>query len=176
MIEPEHAGDGFAIVNASGHDHADGGAEGEEFDFDNFILLRLSGAGTQAFGQVNGHGFGDEARTGIEIQDSLPAGGGEARLLEQFTFGRGQLAFASVNSACAEFPEKLLSGVAILAHQQDAGLGVSFVDCENHNGAGVAYDVATAAHARGLEYLIGGDPEGGATIGFDGRKHASFGF
>jgi len=133
VIEPEHASDGFAIVNASGHDHADGGAEGEEFDFDNFILLRLSGAGAQALGQVNGHGFGNEARTGIEIHDSLPACGSEARLLKQFTFGRGQLAFALVHSASAEFPEELLSGVAILANQQDARLGMSFVDCENHD-------------------------------------------
>jgi hypothetical protein len=34
VTEPENAGDGFAIMNASAHHHADGGAKREEFDLD----------------------------------------------------------------------------------------------------------------------------------------------
>jgi hypothetical protein len=64
--------------------------------------------------------------------------------------------------------------MAVLAHQQDAGLGVSLVNRENYDRTGVAHDVATAAHAGGLQNLIGRDPKGRATINLDGRKHTSF--
>src|SRR5579863_5481343 len=83
VTDPEHACNGLAIMNASGHDHADGDAEREEFEFDDFILFRLRGAGTQAAGKINGHGFSHEARAGIEIQDSLPASGSVAGLFEE---------------------------------------------------------------------------------------------
>jgi len=46
VIEPEHAGNGLAIVNAPGHYHADGGAEREEFDFYDLIFFWLGGART----------------------------------------------------------------------------------------------------------------------------------
>ena len=174
MIEPKHASYGLAIVNASSHYIADDGAEREEFDFDDFILLWLCGSWAQAPGQINGHGLRNEAGTGIVVQDSLPATGGVAGLLKKLAFGRGQLIFTLVNSPGAKLPQKLLGGVAILAHQQDARLGTGFVNRENYDRASVTHDVATAAYAGRLEDLIRGDPEGRPTIGLDGRKHASF--
>src|SRR5271166_3248304 len=174
--EPEYAGDGFAVLHAASHHHADERAEGEEFNFNDFVLLGLRDSGTQAPRQVNGHGFGNEAGAGIEPQNPLPARSGVTRLLEQFAFGSGQLAFAVINTARAQLPQILLSGMAILAHQQHTRLGASFVHGHNYNRAGMPHDVPTATQAPRFQHLVGGDPEGRSTVDLNRRKHASFGF
>src|SRR5580692_3719170 len=175
LIEPEYARYGFAIVEATGRYHADGDAQREKFRLDDFIFLRLRDAGTQACRHVNGHSFGDKTGAGIKLQDSLPAGASITGFLEQFAFGRSQFVFSLINAARAEFPEILLSGMSILAHQQHVRLGMGLVNRENHDRAGVVHDVATATHAGRLQHLISRDPKGWATVGFDRRKNASFG-
>ena len=175
LSKPEHALDRLAIVNAAGHYHVYDDAQGKKFSLDDFIFLRLRDAGTQARRQINGHGFGNKTGARIKLQDSLPAGGSIAGFLEQFAFGRSQFVFSLINATRAELPEILLSGMAILAHQQHVRVGAGLVSRENHDRAGVVHDVATAAHAGRLQHLIRGYPKGGATVGFDRRKNASFG-
>lgn len=176
MTEPKYAGDGLAVVNVAGHHHTDGSAEREELNFNDFILFGLRRAWSQTRRHINRHGFGNEARTRIELQDPFPMGGSIAGFLHQFALGRSQLVFALIYSSRAKLPEKLLSGVAILAYQQHASLGAGFIDREDDHRTGVPDNVATATDAGRFQHLIGRDPERGAAIGFYGRKHTSFGF
>ena len=176
MTEAEYAGDGFSILNAAGHYHVYESAQREESDLDYLVLLGLRSAWMQAPRQVDGHGFSDKTRTGIKLQDSLPARGCVACLLDQFAFGSRQFAFAGIDAPSAELPEILLSGVSILADEQHARLGMSFVDRKNYYRSGMAHNVAAAAHAPWFQHLVGGDPESRPTVDFDGRKQAGFGF
>ena len=71
--------------------------------------------------------------------------------------------------------QRLLGGMAILALQQDAGLGAAIVDRQDDDRSGVPHDVAAGADSAGLLDLVGGDPESRSAIDLAGREHTGFG-
>ena len=73
----------------------------------------------------------------------------------------GDELFAGLDAAGGEFEQELAGGMALLADEQDAGVGGVGVSVhgEDDDGAVVADDLAGGADAAGLGDLIAGDPE-----------------
>ena len=129
---------------------------------------------TQAARVVEIHGLGQKARAGVEAQNASPARGGVAGLFQQFAFGGDQIIFAFVDASGGQFPEKLAGGVAVLAFEQNAGLGSAFFDREDHDRSGVTHDVAAGAHAAGFENFVGSDAEGRSVVDLAGGEDAGW--
>ena len=116
------------------------------------------------------------------MQDSLPLAGAVSGFFEQFALGSGERGFAIVDASGGQFPHHRLRGVAILAFEQDAGLGLAggfrraivgqIIDGENNDGSGMPYDIATSTHASRFFHFIGGDAEYRAPVTDSGREDA----
>jgi len=69
-----------------------------------------------------------------------------------------------IDASCREFPHHGLSGVAILALEQNGRLGLAVIHRENHNGARVADHIAAGANAARFGDLVCGNAENGSAI------------
>ena len=94
--------------------------------------------------------------------------------------------FAGFDAAGGKFDEELAGGVAVLALEDDVGVGgiAGFVDGEDDDGTVVTNDVADVDVAAGLFDLVGEDGEdftfvgefGGDELGFAERLFLCGGF
>jgi len=166
--------------------------EGEEFgerdveEIDFFVEFGLGDSGFEVFGEVDLHGLGDEAGTGKVADEAGPFAGAEAGLFDELAFGGGEGSFAGIDGAGGEFEEILGGGVAVLALDEDEGVGGirGGVDGEDDDGAIVADDVAGSGDAVGFGDFVGGDGEDfsfegylrGEDDGFFGVCLGSFGW
>src|SRR5580704_10564953 len=112
--EPENSADGFSVADAAVQRHLTRSRQGEKASCDSLIGFGLRFTRPQTAGQVDGHGFVEEAGADIEMQDSLPMAGGEAGLLEQLAASGCERRFAFVDAAGGQLPPHGLGGMAIL--------------------------------------------------------------
>ena len=79
-----------------------------------------------------------------------------AGLFGQLALGAGESVFAGFELAGRQFPQKLPSGVTVLALDDDPGIFLVFraVDGQDDHAAVVADDVAFALAAAGLDQLV----------------------
>ena len=127
--------------------------------------------GAQAAREVQIHSLGQETRAGVEAQNRAPAGSGVAGLLEKFALGGCQIVFTFIDAARRQLPQHLACGMAILAFEQDLGLGATVFNREDHHRTGVVDNIATGVHAAGFEDFVGRDAEGGSVVNLAGRKN-----
>ena len=73
--------------------------------------------------EIDSHSLVKEARTGVEMKDTPPSSGGVTRFFEQFAARRGQRGLTFVNPAGGQFPHHGLSGMSVLALEQNEGFG-----------------------------------------------------
>jgi hypothetical protein len=172
----ENTDEGLAVLNFAVVDEAEDFGERSHVDLDLLVVLGGSLAESEIFGEKDGHGFCEEAGAGIVIGVFRPLFGAIASLFDEFALAGGKEFFAGFDAARRKFEEDLAGGVAVLADEEDVGVGgVGFgVDSEDDDGAVVADDVATAGDAAGLNDLVAGDPEGFALV--DGLGGKSFAF
>lgn len=142
---------------------------------DDFVGFGLRLADAKASGEIDGHGFGDEARTGIKVKDAAPTGGGIAGFLEEFALSRWQRLFAGVDATGRDLPQKIVGGVAILALEEDAWSRSRFIDGENYDRAIVMNNVAASADAAGFLHIVRGHPKDTAAIDGARRNYFRFG-
>ena len=145
-------------------------------DLDALVVFRGGLAEGEVFGEEDVHGFGEEAGAG-EVFDVLrPLFGAVASLFDELAFGGGDELFAGFDAASGEFEEELAGGVAVLADEEDVGVGgVGFsVDGEDDDGAVVADDVACGVDAAGFGDFVAGDEEDFALVDGLRGEGASF--
>src|SRR5208282_6501701 len=88
LRQPQDAADRLGIANAAVEGHPLRLRQGKESGCDPLVRFRLSNARLQSPGQVDGHGFVQEAGTHVEVQNSLPLEGAVACFFEQLALGR----------------------------------------------------------------------------------------
>lgn len=159
LPEPEDSAYGFGIADTAIERHLSGLRQGKEAGGDLLISFGLSLASAQAAGKINGHGFVEETRADVEMEDFFPVASGKAGLFEQLAAGGGERRFAFVNTSGGQFPHHGLGGMAILTLEKDAGLGAGVVDGQNHDGSRVADYIAAGANPAGLFDHVGSDVE-----------------
>ncbi len=174
MIEPEHRGDRFAVLDFVVQNHFHRFGQGNQMDFNDFIVFRFGLASAQAGGEIHRHGFRHEAWARIELQDAAPALGAVSGLFDEFALGGLQFLFAGIDASGGKFPEIILGGMTVLALEQHARDRTRIVDGHHHDRAGVVNEVAASFDASGLADVVGGDPEDGSSINGAGRDQASF--
>jgi hypothetical protein len=140
---PENAGDGLAVLHLSAHDPLHGPGERDEFADDAFVVFRRCLAFAQIARGEQRHGFIHEAGSGVV-----------AGLFGEFTLGGGERIFAFIDASGGQLPEFTVGGVAVLADEQDGGLGAALVDGEDDDGSWVADDFTADANAGGLDDLV----------------------
>ncbi len=134
--------------------------------------------GWMSSGEEDLHGLGEEAGAGVVADEAGPAAGAEAGLFDELAFGGGERSFVGFDASGGELQQKLPGGVAVLALDEDGGVGGvdGGVDREDDDGAVVADDVAGAGDAAGFGDDVGGDGEdfslegdfGGEDFGYGG--------
>lgn len=178
VVEPKNGRDRLGIPDTSRHSHFNRSRQRKKSFYDKFVALGLGFSGVEALGQIDSHGLVQEAGADEEMEDALPAVGGEAGFLDQFALGGGQFILAFIDSSGGEFPEEVVGGIAVLTGEEHSrlvvgGLGVllaslqqgtAFYGHDDH-GPGMTNDVAAHGDAAGFFNLIGGDlknrsPEG----------------
>ena len=166
VVEAE-ADDGFAVVDFLVVDHLHDFGEGHADDFDLLVEFGGGDAFAEVAGEVNLHPLAEEAGAGEVFEQEGPTPGAEAGLFDEFALGGGEGSFAGLAGAGGEFDEVLAGGVAILAFEDDVGVGGigAVVDGEHDDGAVVADDVADVAMAAGLDEGVGVDIEDSAFEG-----------
>jgi len=173
----EHKADeGFAVVDLVCGDEGKSFRQGQADDFDLFVEFGSGFAFADVAGEVDLHPLAEEARAGEVLCQQRPAFGAVAGLLDHLAFGGGEGGFAGFDAASGEFDEELARCVAILALEDDVGIGgvVGFVDGEDDDGAIVTDDVAGVEMAAGLFDLVGVDVEDFAFVGEPGGDEAGF--
>lgn len=117
-------------------------------------------------GEVDLHPLAEEAGAGEVFGEKGPLFSAVASLFDHFALGGGEGGFAGFYAAGGEFEEELAGGVAILALEDDFGVGGIFglVNGEDDDGTVVADDVAGIDTAAGFFYGIGEDGEDFAFI------------
>ena len=166
VVEGE-ADDGFAVVDFAGVDHLHDLGERHTDDFDLLVEFGGGEAGAEVAGEVDLHPLAEEAGAGEVAEEHGPLFGAVAGLFDELALGGGEGWFAGVAGAGWEFDEVLAGGVAILALEDDVGVGEvgGFVDGEHDDGAVVADDVLDVAVAVGLLERVGEDVEDAALEG-----------
>lgn len=175
VVEPEDGRNSLGIADGAAHHHAHRGGQRDQPLVDDFILLRPGLAGVQARGQVDSHGFGDEAGAGVELQDPFPAGGGVSRFFQEFPLSGFEFGLTRIDPAGGQFPKIVAGCVAVLAFQKNAGHGAGIVDGKNDDGAGMANHIAASRDASRFLHVIGRDPEDGAAVDFARGDKVGFG-
>ena len=74
-------------------------------------------------GEVDLHPFAEEAGAGEVFGEEGPAFGAVAGLFDHLALGGGEGGFAGLDAAGGEFEEELAGGVAVLADEDDVGVG-----------------------------------------------------
>ena len=133
------------------------------------MLVELGGgdAFADVAGEIDLHPLAEEAGAGKVFQQHGPPFGTVAGLFDEFALGRGEGRFVGVARAGRELDEVLAGGVAILAFQDDVGVGGvgALVDGQHDDGAVMADDVLDVAVAAGLFQRVGKDVEDAAFVG-----------
>ena len=119
----------------------------------------MRGAGAKIACDVNDHAFADEAGSGEEVENFLPAARGVAGLFEEFSFRAGERMLAGFDAAGDEFPEIASYGMAILADEEQAAV---VEDGKDDDGAVVDDEVARGADAAGLDDRVAANAEDAA--------------
>ncbi len=164
-------GDGFGVDDGIGVNGTENFCASEAAHGDFFVFFGSGGAGGEAFGDEDGHPFGDEAGSGNEPEEFAEAAGAVAGFLVKFAFGGGEGRFVRFFAAGDEFPEELAGGVAILANHEDIAIGE---DGHDHDGAGMGDDVTLGFDAGGLDNQVAADTEDPALVeGFGGEDTRS---
>src|SRR5437763_6731001 len=78
LVQPEDASYRFRILDASAQNHGYGFFEGNELNFDDFVVFGLGCTRSKVAGEIDGHGLGHESGTGPEAEDALPLARGKA--------------------------------------------------------------------------------------------------
>ena len=137
-------------------------------DLDVLVFLGVRGALAEVAGEVDLHGFTEEAGAGVVLGERCPSFGAEAGLFDHLALGGGEGGFFGLNASGREFEEELAGGVAILADEDEVRvLGVDgLVYGEDDDGAAVTNDVAgVGSGGTGLDDLVGVDGKDGAFVG-----------
>jgi hypothetical protein len=180
VVEAE-ADDGFAVVDFAVVDHLHDFGEGHANDFDLLVEFGGGDAFADVAGEVDLHPLAEEAGAGEVAEEEGPAAGAEAGLFDELALGGGEGWLAGVAGAGGELDEVLAGGVAILALEDDVGVGGvgAVVDGEHDYGAVVADDVLDVAVAVGLFEGVGKDVEDATfegELGGDEGGLAGYGF
>ncbi len=77
-------------------------------------------------GEVDLHPFAEEAGAGEVFGEEGPAFGAVAGLFDHLALGGGEGGFAGLDAAGGELDEELAGGVAVLALEDDVGVGGDF--------------------------------------------------
>lgn len=102
----------------------------------------------------------------------LPLFGGIAGLFQELALGTGEGILAFVDASGGKFPKIAIGGVAILAGEENARLGLGVVDGHDDDGAGMADEIAANTLAAGLYYLLAADVEDWRFVSDFRRKDA----
>ncbi len=161
-------------MNFVGGDECHGLGERHAHDLDVFVGLGLGYACADVAGEVDLHPLAEEAGGGEVFGKEGPAFSAISGLFDHLALGGGEGCFAGLDASGGEFEEKLAGGVAVLALDDDVGVGgiFGFVDGEDDDGAVVADDVADVDGAAGLLDGVGEDGEDFAFVGEFGRDEA----
>jgi hypothetical protein len=176
----EHESDeGLAVVDFLSGDEREGLGERDAEDFNLFVGFGLRFAWADIAGEVDLHVFAEEAGAGEIFCEWGPAFGAVAGLFDHLAAGGGKGGFTGFDAAGGELEEELAGGVAVLALEDDDGIGLvgaGVVDGKDDDGAVVANDVAGIFVAGGLDDGVGEDGEDLAFIGeFRGDEAGLFG-
>lgn len=164
MIQPKDGGDCFCVANGAAQDHANGGCQGQQAFVNHFVGFGLGFSGVKAGREIYGHGFGDESRAGIKVQDEPPVIGGVSGFLKQLALGGAQSLFTSIDASGRKLPEIVVGGMAILALKNDAWGGARFVDRQHNHRTGVMNDLPVSPDPAGFLHFVDGHPEDGTAI------------
>ncbi len=122
VVEHE-ADEGLAVVDFVGSDEGEGFGEGQAEDLDVLVGLGCGGAFADVAGEVDLHPLAEEAGAGEVLCQQCPAFGAVAGLLDHLALGGGEGGLAGFDTAGGEFDEELAGGVAVLALEDDVGVG-----------------------------------------------------
>ena len=162
------ADEGFAVVDLVGGDEGEGLRERSADDFDVLVVFGIGGALLDVAGEIDLHGFAEEAGAGEVFGEWGPAFGTKASLLDHLALGGCEGGFFGFDASGRKLEEELAGSVAVLADEDDVGvLGIfRLVYGEDDDGAVVADDVAgVGSEGAGLDDLVGIDGEDGALVG-----------
>ena len=126
-----------------------------------FVGFGMGMALAEALGCEDVHGFLDEARGWIEVQELFVAAGGVAGFFGEFAAGGGYRLFTAVDAAGYQLPQVLGGGVAVLADEQDAAV---VENGEDYYGARVDDNVASDFQAAGFDEVVAADVKDRAVI------------
>ena len=165
-VVEQDADEGFAVFDLAAVHHGNHFGERGHEELDALVVLGGGFAQGQVFGEHDVHGLGKEAGAGVVAGVAGPFGGAIAGFFDQLAFGGGHELFARLDAAGGELEQKLAGGVAVLADEQDAGVGgIGLgVHGEDDDGAAVAHNVALGGNVAGLAHLVGGDVEDAALV------------
>jgi hypothetical protein len=155
-------------MNGTADDHANRSGQRHQSLIDDLVFFGLGLPLSQARGQVDCHGFGNESGAGVELQNAAPVVGGVSGFFQKFALGGLEFVLAGIDASRRELPEVVCGGVAVLSLEKDSRRGSRIVDGEHDDRAGVMDDVAASAHASGLLNVVGGDRERRAAV--DGTR------
>ena len=128
MIQPKYRGDGLCIADGAPQNHGKHNRKSQHA-FDNDLVFFGRGfAGTQAGGQVDGHGFGDESWAGVKLQNPAPTRGAVTSLFDQFPFRSFELVFTGIDAAGGQFPQIIAGGMAVLSLEKHTWGGARIID------------------------------------------------
>ncbi len=122
VVEQE-ADEGFAVVDLVGGDEGEGLGEGKAEDLDVLVGFGCGGAFADVAGEVDLHPFAEEAGAGEVFGEEGPAFGAVAGLFDHLALGGGEGGFAGFDAAGGKLDEELAGGVAVLALEDDVGVG-----------------------------------------------------
>lgn len=171
------ADESFAVVNLVGGDESERLRERCADDLDVLVFLRVGGALLDVAGEIDLHGFAEEAGAGVVLCQRSPAFGAEAGLFDHLALGGGQGGFLRFDAPGGKLEEELSGGVAVLADEDEIGIfGIDgLVYCKNDDGAVVADDVAAMCRiGAGFDDFVGVNGEDIAFIGEPGGDQGRF--
>ena len=99
MAQPEQAANRFSIADCPAHHPTNGVPQGNQALLDHLVSFGLRSSSTQPTRQINVHGLGHEAGTGIKLQNAFPARRGVTGFFQKFSFGGSERVFAFINAA-----------------------------------------------------------------------------
>jgi hypothetical protein len=163
----EHQADQrLSVVDLVCCDERKGFGELEAEDLNVFVGFGGCCAFADTAGKVDLHPLAQEAGAGKIFRQERPVFGAVAGLFDQLTFGSSKRSFFRFDAAGGKFDQELAGGVAVLALEDDVGVGRVFrlVNGKDDDGTVVADDIAGVDVTAGLFDLVGEDREDFAFI------------
>jgi len=152
----QNGGDGFGVAEFAGANPIFDLARREGAKCDAFVGFRMRGASAKIARDVNDHAFADEAGSGKEIENFLPAARRVAGLFEELALGARKRPLAALDASRDEFPQIAADRMAILADEEQAPV----VENGKHDDGAVVYDdIARRADAPRLDDRVAANVE-----------------